>query len=184
MFLHRVDDLISLKILEMKDAERIFELTDRSRDYLREWLPWLDMTKTVQDTEGFIRMSLKGFAEGNSMNTAILFNEEIVGIAGFNTINQSNKTAQMGYWIGQEYQGNGIITKVSKMLTDYAFNQLGLNKVEIRVAVENKKSRAVPERIGFKNEGCIRQSEWLYDHYVDHIVYGMLAEEWNENLKN
>ena len=78
----------------------------------------------------------------------------------------------------------GIMMKVAKTLTDYAFSELQLNKVEIRAAFENMKSRAIPERLGFVNEGCIRQAEWLYDHFVDHAVYGMLAEEWNENKKS
>lgn len=70
------------------------------------------------------------------------------------------------------------MTSVSKALTDYAFTELKLNKVEIRAAAENQKSRSIPERLGYKEEGTIRQAEWLYDHYVDHVVYGMLAEEW------
>ena len=70
------------------------------------------------------------------------------------------------------------MTKVAKALTDYAFTHLKLNKVEIRAAVENKKSRSIPERLGFVYEGTLRQAEWLYDHYVDHAVYGMLADEW------
>jgi ribosomal-protein-serine acetyltransferase len=70
------------------------------------------------------------------------------------------------------------MTKVVRALTDYALKELGLHKVEIRAAVGNKKSRSIPERLGFVNEGCIRQAEWLYDHYVDHVVYGILAEEW------
>jgi ribosomal-protein-serine acetyltransferase len=105
-----------------------------------------------------------------------------VGVAGFNSINWSNKTAYIGYWLGEGFQGNGIMTKVAKALTDYAFIELGLNKVEIRAAVENKKSRSIPERLGFKNEGCIRQAEWLYDHYVDHVVYGILADEWDRDF--
>ncbi|MNR09427.1 putative ribosomal N-acetyltransferase YdaF [compost metagenome] len=113
------------------------------------------------------------------MNTVILFRGEIVGVAGFNSINWSNKTAYIGYWLGEEFQGNGIMTRVAKALSEYAFSELNLNKVEIRAAVENKKSRSIPERLSFVNEGCIRQAEWLYDHYVDHIVYGILVEEWN-----
>lgn len=73
------------------------------------------------------------------------------------------------------------MTKVAKALTNYAFTHLNLNKVEIRAAVGNKKSRSVPERLGFVNEGIIRQAEWLYDHYVDITVYGVLANEWREN---
>jgi ribosomal-protein-serine acetyltransferase len=115
------------------------------------------------------------------LNAVILFNGEIVGTAGFNSINWSNKTAQIGYWLGKDYQGNGIMTKVARGLTAYAFTHLKLNKVEIRVAEGNKKSRSIPERLGFINEGRIRQAEWLYDHYVDHIVYGVLMDEWRES---
>ncbi|MDQ0343269.1 RimJ/RimL family protein N-acetyltransferase [Lederbergia wuyishanensis] len=108
-----------------------------------------------------------------------MFKGNIVGVASFNSINWANKTAYIGYWLVEEYQGNGIMTKVARALTDYAFTELKLNKVEIRAAVENKKSRSIPERLGFVNEGCIRNAEWLYDHYVDHVIYGILADEWN-----
>lgn len=180
MFLHRIDDDLSLKLVELRDAEKVFELTNHSRGYLREWLPWLDMTTKLEDTVEFIKNSLTGFAENKSLNTIILYNGEIAGVAGYNSINWSNNTAYIGYWLGEAFQGNGIMTKVAKALTDYAFYELSLNRVEIRAAVENKKSRRVPERLNFVNEGCIRQAEWLYDHYVDHIVYGVLAEEWKK----
>ena len=180
MFIHRIDEDLSLKLIELKDGDRIFELTNHSRGYLREWLPWLDMTTKLEDTKAFISGCLKGFAENKSINTVIIYKGEIVGVAGYNQINWSKKTAYIGYWLGEEYQGNGIMTKVAKTLTDYAIGELHLNKVEIRAARGNTKSRSIPERLGFVNEGCIRHAEWLYDHYVDHVVYGILAEEWNE----
>ncbi|EIM08017.1 ribosomal-protein-serine N-acetyltransferase [Planococcus antarcticus DSM 14505] len=178
MFVHKIDEDLSLKIQEMRDAERIFELTDTSRDYLKEWLPWLDFTKELQDTKDFIKAGSSNFVEGKSLGAVILYKGEIVGIGGFNNINHANKTAYIGYWLGQEYQGKGIMTRVAKALTDYALTDLKLNKVEIRAAVENHKSRSIPERLGYTEEGTIRQAEWLHDHYVDHMVYGMLAEEW------
>jgi ribosomal-protein-serine acetyltransferase len=181
VFIHKIDEELSLRLVEMRDAKRIFELTDQSRDYLKEWLPWLDFTLKVEDTEDFIKMGRTNFVESKSMNTVILYKGEIAGLAGFNEISNSNKTAKIGYWLGQEYQGLGIMTRVARALTDYAINILGMNKVEIRVASENKKSRAIPERLGFTEEGTIRQAEWLYDHYVDHVVYGVLAEEWNKD---
>lgn len=178
MFVYKIDENVSLKLIELNDAEKIFCLTDKSRKYLREWLPWLDTTTKVEDTNGFILSCLKGYAENKSITTVILYDGEIVGLAGFNSINWTNKTAYIGYWLGEEFQGKGIMTKAAKSLIDYAFNHLRLNKVEIRAASSNKKSRSIPERLGFVNEGCIRSAEWLYDHYVDHFVYGILAEEW------
>ena len=178
MFVHKIDEDLSLKLIELKDGEKIFQLTDTYRTYLREWLPWLDHTTKIEDTLQFITRCLKGFAENKSLTTVILYKGYIVGVAGFNTINRSNNIADIGYWLGEAYQGNGIMTRVAKALTDYAFTELNLNKVEIRAAVENKKSRSIPERLGFVNEGCIRNAEWLYDHYVDLVVYGILADEW------
>jgi len=72
------------------------------------------------------------------------------------------------------------MTKACESFIDYAFNDFKLNRVEIRCAENNFKSRAIPQRLGFTKEGLIRDSEWLYDHYVDHIVYGMLAIEWKK----
>ncbi|MBH5317262.1 GNAT family N-acetyltransferase [Paenibacillus sp. GSMTC-2017] len=179
MFIHKIDEDLSLKLIGLRDGEKVFELINKSRNYLREWLSWLDTTTKLEDTAAYIKLCLKGFAENNSLHTVILFRGEIVGVAGFNSINWSNKTAYIGYWLGEEFQGNGIMTKVAKALSEYAFSELNLNKVEIRVAVGNKKSSSIPERLNFVNEGRIRQAEWLYDHYVDHIVYGILVEEWN-----
>jgi ribosomal-protein-serine acetyltransferase len=180
LFIHKVDEDISLKIPELKDAEEFFRLTDSSREYLRDWLPWLDGTKTPEDTKEFLRFALSNYAEQKSLTTLILYKGKIAGTAGFNSINWSNQIAYVGYWLGHEFQGNGIMTKVVEALTDYAFADLQLNKVEIRAAVENKKSRSIPERLNFVYEGRIRRAEKLYERHVDHEIYGMLAEEWKK----
>lgn len=182
MFTYKIDEELALKLVTIQDASRIFELTDESRAHLKEWLPWLDTTTTVQDSENYIKFSLQTFANNKGLSAAIVYKGEIVGIAGFNDINWSNRTAYIGYWLGKSYQGHGIMTRVAKALTAYAFEELKLNKVEIRAAQGNVKSRSIPERLGYINEGCIRNAEWLYDQYVDHVVYGMLASEW-ANLK-
>lgn len=116
--------------------------------------------------------------EGYPQSFAIIYRGKIAGTIGFNEIYKANKIGVVGYWLGEEFQGNGIMSRAFKVLINYGFNDLQLNRIEVRVAVENKKSRALPERFGFKKEGNIRQAEWLYDHYVDHVIYGLLADEW------
>ncbi len=118
--------------------------------------------------------------EGNSLTTFILYNGNLVGAGGYNKIDWQNKIVYIGYWLGRCYQSKGIMTRVAKGLTEYAFNEMQFNKVVIEAATENKKSRSIPERLGFTHEGCFRQAEWIHDHYVDHEVYGMLAGEWEK----
>jgi len=70
------------------------------------------------------------------------------------------------------------MTKVVQKLLEYGFVEASLNKIEIRCADKNYKSRAIPERLGFSYEATLRQCEWLYDQYVDHAIYSMLASEY------
>jgi ribosomal-protein-serine acetyltransferase len=101
-------------------------------------------------------------------------------VVGLHFIDWPNRRTSLGYWLGASYQGRGLITKSCGVLLDHLFTELGLNRVEIACAVGNTKSRAIPERLGFVQEGVLRQQEWLYDHFVDHAVYAMLAASWLE----
>jgi ribosomal-protein-serine acetyltransferase len=179
IFSYKIDEKTKLKMLNLQDTELLYKLTDQSKESLREWLPFIDYNKSVLDTEAFIRSTMKQFSENNGFQAGIWYDEKIAGVIGFHAINWHNKSTSLGYWLGKGFEGSGLMTKSVKAFVNYAFVELKLNRVEIRAAVENKKSRAIPERLNFVEEGRIRQSEWLYDHYVDHVVYGMLAEDWN-----
>ncbi|MDN4494679.1 GNAT family N-acetyltransferase [Ureibacillus aquaedulcis] len=178
MFAYPVDEEISLRLVTERDAEEIFQMIEASRTHLREWLGWLDHSTKVQDTLINIKNNLILFLSNEGLDTAIVYKGKIVGKIGFNKINKANKTAYVGYMLDESFQGKGIMTRAAKAITMIAFEEYGLNKVEIHVAKENTKSRNIPIRLGFKEEGTIRSAEWLYDHYVDHVVYGMLREEW------
>lgn len=178
MFSFRIDDDTELRLLENRHAEELFALTNQNREYLRKWLPWLDDNRSLEDSRAFITKSLIQYANNEGFPTGIWFKGALAGVIGYNKIEWSDRTASIGYWIGASFQGKGLVTRACRALIDHAFNELGLNRVEIRCATGNKKSRAIPERIGFTQEGTARQAEWLYDHFVDHAVYGMLASEW------
>src|SRR5690625_3341437 len=165
MFTKRIDDDLYLRLMDTYDAEELFQLIDHSRNYLREWLPWVDETKTVSDSQSFIQFSKKLYGESVGMNCAIIYQEKMAGIIGYNSVDWKNKIVYIGYWLGEGFQGKGIMTKAVEALIDYAFNELNLNKIDIRAATDNQKSRAIPERLGFVREGTIRQGEWLYNQY-------------------
>ena len=102
----------------------------------------------------------------------------LAGAIGYDPIDWENRTTELGYWLGEEYQGKGLVTAACRALVEPAFGELSLNRVVISCATENKKSCAIPERLGFRREGVQRQAEWLYHHFVDHVVYAALASEW------
>jgi len=178
MFEFVVDNEVVLKLLDTIHADQLSELTDSCRPYLKEWLPWVDGSKSVEDTKAFIEMTKKQFSSNNGFQAGIWYKGSIAGVIGFYGMNWSNKSVSIGYWLGATYQGNGVMTKACKAFVDYAFRELKLNRVEVRCAEGNTRSRAIPERLGFVKEGIIREAEWLYDHYVDDVVYGILSREW------
>lgn len=100
---------------------------------------------------------------------------------GFHQVDWDNRSTSIGCWIGEKHQGRGVATNSCRALMDIAFHEYHLNRVEIQCAVTNHRSRSIPEKLGFVLEGCRREAEWLYDHFVDHAVYGMLSRDWEES---
>lgn len=179
MFSLRVDDEISLGLLEERHAQALFDLTDRNRDFIRVWLPWVDFTKSPEDSKGFIKITRKQFADNDGFQTGIFYKGELAGMIGYHYFDWPTRRTEIGYWLGQEYNGHGIMTRATRKLSEYAFGELGLNRVEIRCASGNLKSRAIPERLGFTNEGTLRQVGFVQDNTLsDMVIYGMLAAEW------
>lgn len=179
MFIKIIDEDIELKILQDIHTEEDYLLIEKNRNYLREWLPWLDSTRSSEDVNKFIKSCSEQFDNNEGFTVGIWYRGDFAGVIGYHELNWAHKKVSVGYWLGSEFNGLGIMTRACKAMVDYAFSELGLHRVEIRCAEGNVKSRGIPERLGFKNEGILREVEWLYNHYVNHVVYGMLDIEWN-----
>ncbi len=174
----RVDEELELKLVTPDDAPRIFSLTDRDREYLREWLPWVDDTRSVVDTEGFVRRALDQMDRGEGFHAAIEYRGELAGIIGHVYLNARDRRTELGYWLGQRFQGRGIMTRACRRLVDNAFDSMGMNRVEIRTYVDNRKSRAIPERLGFVREALLREAVRDHRGYRDVVMYAKLRREW------
>jgi ribosomal-protein-serine acetyltransferase len=178
MLAHPLADGLELVLLEPRHAEPLYVATEENRDHLREWLPWVDATRSPRDTLDFIERSRRQLAANEGVTTALRFQGEICGVVGHVRIDWRSRAAALGYWLAEPFQGRGYMTLACRAYLEYSFNELELNRIEIRAATANRRSRAIPERLGFQLEGVVRESEWLYDHFVDHAVYGLLRSEW------
>jgi len=176
----RIDDRLFLRQLSESEAAPLFAVIDDNRRYLRQWLPWLDTSRSPEDTLYFIRTTLEQFSNNDGFAAGIWYDNVIVGTIGFHKVDWLNRSVEIGYWLAESHQGKGIITRACKAFMEHAFGEWHLHRVQIRCAVGNAKSCRIPERLGFAKEGMQRDGEFLYDHYVDLIIYGMLEEEWKK----
>ncbi len=178
MFSHRIDENLELRLPEERHIDESHALVIQNLEHLKVWLPWATDEYSLEDTRQFIRRNLQQFAEGQGFAVQILFQGRLAGTIGYNKFDWPDKKTELGYWLAASFVGQGLMTRACRALIDHAFNELKLHRVEIHCARDNRRSRAVPERLGFQQEGVLRQAEWVRDHFNDLVVYGMLVNEW------
>lgn len=176
MFSYKVDEDTELRLFEERHAEQVFALLVENR----ERHPELGKNFSIADVQKKIRHDLALFAENKGLGVGIWYKDDLAGGVRYHEIDWSNRMTELGYWISEGFEGKGLVTKTCRVLIDYAFNELGLNRIVISCSAENQKSRAIPERLGFKQEGILRQSELLQDRFVDMLIYGLLVKEWQD----
>jgi ribosomal-protein-serine acetyltransferase len=179
MFSARIREDVELRLLEEHHAPALFAAVDRERNHLRPWLPWVDATRTVDDSLAFIKSSLEQFATHYGFAAGIWCGGVLAGTIGMHRIDWMNRRVELGYWLAREFEGRGIMTDACRAVTTHCFQDLGLHRVEIRCAVENVKSAAVPRRLGFQLEATLREANLLGGVYHDLHIFAMLKKEWN-----
>lgn len=174
----QVDETTSLEFLEEIHAESLLNVVNANRSYLREWLPWVDQMQTVANFAYYISDTKKRAAEKTDFSYAIIIDKNIVGRIGLHHINHQNRIGEIGYWLADGLQGRGIMHECCKAIINHAFKELGINRIEIKCATGNNKSRAIAEKLQFKQEGILRQAELLNGKLIDLYLYALLKEEW------
>lgn len=169
---------LRLRPAAINDAASLCAVVEANRSHLRDWLLWVDGARTENDQRAFLAGVVKRGEAGRGTVWIIEASGSVCGVCGFNWIEPSNRVCEIGYWLSADHQGRGIITASVRRLVQHAFEDLNLNRITLPVARKNLKSRAVPERLGFQQEGVLRQAEWLYDHFVDHVLYAQVRSDW------
>lgn len=158
-------------------ARDLFLAVDRNRDFFRPWLGWVDFVKSPEDEFSVVQ----SVAKNDVCKYFIYWYMRLVGMVGVVREDNANRTMEIGYWLSQDVNGNGVMSQAVKKIQDLCFERGDANRVEIRCATENKKSRAIPERLNFKLDGVLRQAEFLPGGKIhDVAVYSKLKSEWQK----
>lgn len=167
---------LALVQLEQRHAQELYDLTVANYQYLSQWLPWVKSIHSPEDTETFIHHYETKYQLHSGLQCGLLYQNTIIGVIGID-IMSGNRSGAIGYWIGEQYQGNGYTTVACQSFVNYCFDSLALNRIEIRCAVDNKGSNAIPRKLGFAFEGVLREAEYLNDHYHDLNIYSLLSKD-------
>jgi ribosomal-protein-serine acetyltransferase len=159
-------------------VQELYALIEANRSYLAPWMPWA-AGQTADGTAEFVRKSIKQEAEDDGFQVGVIVDGAIAGVLG-HEVDRENRTTTIGYWLAEDRQGRGLMTTAVKRLLEHAFDELRLNRVGLEVAPNNPRSRALAERLGFREEGLLREAErFADDDYRDLVLYSMLASEWS-----
>ena len=170
-------DTLGVRPLETEDAAELHALVERNREHLARWMPWA-AEQDRAGTERFLVEAEEQVARDDGFQAAIEPEGEIVGVVGFHAIDWISRNTSLGYWLAADAQGKGTMTATVGALLDYVFYEWELHRIEIQCAPENRRSRAIPERLGFREEATLREAERVGGRYLDSVVYGLLEEEW------
>jgi ribosomal-protein-serine acetyltransferase len=172
-----LDEQRSLRPIASSDVDELWALVCANREHLAPWMPWAADARR-EATQMYVTTALEQAVRSDGVQLAITQRGRIVGTIGFHYVSRIQRATSIGYWLDARAQGRGTVTLAVARLLDHAFGVWRLHRVEIRAAVENARSRAIPERLGFVQEGVMRDAERFDDRYLDLVVYSQLEHEW------
>lgn len=164
-------------------AKEIFEKVELSRNTLRDWLPWVDGTKTPEDeyTNWLVNWVEKHWKEGCGFAYIIRDKKTntLLGAIDLMEYSESDQSAQIGYWLSDDAVGHGYMTEAVRMVEKTAF-ELGLNRITITNDTKNTRSVNVPKRCGYHLDGVMRKDKWdkRWESFRDTNVWSKLKSEW------
>lgn len=164
-------------------AKEIFEKVDLSRNTLREWLSWVDDTKSPKDRYSWLLNGAQKNWE-NGEGYAYLIRDKktssLLGVIDLLDYNKKHKSAEIGYWLSNDAVGYGYMSEAIKALESTAFKK-GLNRITIRTDTQNVRSDNVAQNCGYHLEGTLRSSRWDERHkrFSDIHIWSKLKSEWN-----
>lgn len=169
---------VVLSSVQLENANELFGIITESREHLEKWLPWVDYVRSIDDERHIVEQWLYDMQMRAAIHFCISIENEIVGLISTHQIDWMNQRTSIGYWVKSNVVKQNITTESTAVLMEYIFEKLRLHRVYIQAATSNKASNRVIQKLGFKLEGVLIENERVRDHYLDHNIYGMTADDF------
>lgn len=174
-----VNDKIKLVYPNPSFSKPLFELIESNKSYLNQHITFAQNKDSLASVGSFLKEIESFNIGGQKFNLLIEYENTLAGIIGFHRIDRINAKAEIGYWIGQSYQGNGILAQVMPVFLSYGFNTLAINRVDLLTLISHQRSIRLAERSGFIKEGVLKEYYFMHDAFQDAVLYRMLRSDFN-----
>ncbi|HEY5728704.1 MAG TPA: GNAT family protein [Anaerolineales bacterium] len=174
------DGVVLLRPFRMDDVEKVFESVRESLTELKPWMSWAHDGYTLQETEDYVRITRARWEE-NTLFAFAITDANTGGILGGCGLSQKHPVyhfCNLGYWVRSSRHGQGIAGRAAKLIARFGFEQAGLIRAEIVMAVPNEKSRRVAEKSGAHYEGILLNRMVVRESIYDAHMYSLLPSDF------
>jgi RimJ/RimL family protein N-acetyltransferase len=168
-----------IRRLAAADAPALWEAGVESVEAVYPWMPWCHPRLTPEEVAAYIRWTAEAWEQDQTYSFGIFEVETgtLVGGIGLSHVERGNELANLFYWVRSSYAGRGAATAATRLIARFAFEELGLRRVEIVVAVSNHASQRVAEKAGATREGVLRKRVLLHGESHDGVMYSLIEED-------
>jgi len=169
-----VRENVKLRLVDPDDATSLYEQIEKTRPQLAKYMPWGESTQSIEDELDFLNYCQSRMETKKLWITSIWIDGKPVGMIDLHNIDLDNSHAEVGYWLGDDYQGNCVMTDCLLKILEIGFEDMKLHKIKLVAEAVNLASNAVAKKAGFELEGVLKAEIFSEDKFHDANIYGLV----------
>jgi ribosomal-protein-serine acetyltransferase len=173
------DGRIGIRRYRPEDVPLLFAAAHESVGDLSQWMPWCNATYTVNDSMAFVATRDAEWERGEHYSFVVydLANSAFLGGVGLNFANRIHNFANLGYWTRSSRTRQGIASAATRLIAQFAFQELKFTRLEIVVATGNVPSLRAAEKASARREGVLRNRLMLHGKLHDAVLHSLVPED-------
>ena len=175
----RLNDTVSMRLIEKRDAAALFAMVEAGRKDFEQWIPFVSKTKTLEDAVGYVTRFLGMYSDATGYVFGLWDGPVMIGTVMIKDMDHAAKVAEIGYMVARNYRGQGLAAKACADMIDFLFTKLGFQKVVLGCDERNEPSIAIAKRFGFELEGVLKRAITINGELCSSMQWALFRENYS-----